>query len=317
MLICYAPQSTGKPILKVDFVDFGFIQKCDNFFVNLLSKYYTVVIADKPDVLFYSDTGNSHLHRLYPCKKIFWTGESTTPNFNICDYALTPRQIEHPRHCRLPYYVVGCECNAEDLIKKPGEAEEILHQNRHGCGVVISNVGKRARYRTAFFHQLSQYLAVYSGGRGLNNIGGPIPPGGQNKHIFLKKYRFNQCFENKSLPGYTTEKITEAMWARCIPIYWGDPQIALEFNEKSFINVRNFSSAAECFAKIVEIEQNDSKYFAMLNEPYFIDNKPNEFFDEQRYADFLHNAIEEDRIPICKKKRLFQVGRWRLAKRMH
>ena len=318
MLICYLPKlKEEKPILKIDFVDFGFIDKCDNFFVTLLSKYYTVMISDRPDLLFYSDTGNSQLYKLYNCKKIFWTGESSEPDFNVCDYAITPRKIDNPRHCRLPYYVVGCECNAEDLIKKPGEAEEILRGNRHGCGVVISNVGRRARYRRTFFHELSKHISVSSGGRGLNNIGAPIPQGGQSKHSFLKNYRFNQCFENKSLPGYTTEKIAEAMWARCIPIYWGDPNIALEFNTKSFINVLGSSNEEECFARIVEIEKDDDAYFSMLKEPYFIDNKPNEFFNEDRYANFLRQAVEEDITPRCKQSENFRFGRWRLAKRMN
>jgi len=317
MLICYLPQNTGKPLLKVDFVDFGFINKCNNFFVDLLSMNYSVMIADKPDLLFYSDTGNSELHRLYNCKKIFWTGESTEPDFSVCDYSLAPLEIDNPRHCRLPYYVVGCGCNAENLIKAPGEAEAILRQNRHGCSAVISNIGKRAQYRTSFFKKLHRHISVYSGGRGLNNIGGPIPPGGYSKHEFLCKYRFNLSFENRCVPGYTTEKIVEAMWARSIPLYWGEPNIGREFNKKSFINVQDFSSEEECFRRIVEIETDDSAYLEMLSEPFFHDNKPNDFFDLKRYADFLHHAVEENITPKCRSRKLMIFGRWRLAKRMH
>jgi hypothetical protein len=317
MLICYPPKDEGKPVLKVDFVDFGFINKCNNFFVDLLSRHYTVVISDRPDILIYSDTGNSHLHRLYNCKRIFWTGESTEPDFNVCDYALTPRTISNPRHCRLPYYVIGCECDADDLIKKPGEAELILSQNRHGCGVVVSNMGKRAQYRTEFFHTLGKHISVFSGGRSWNNIGGPIAPGGNSKHEFLRKYRFNQCFENKSLPGYTTEKIVEAMWARCIPIYWGEPDIGHEFNPKSFVNLHDFPDEDSCLQHILEIENNNDLYLSILREPYFFDNLPNIYYDMNRYSDFLCHAVEEDMTPASKPSKLFFSNRWRLAKRMH
>jgi hypothetical protein len=317
MLLCYNPPDEGKPVLKVDFVDFGFIDKCNNFFVNLLSRVYTVVICDKPDVVFYSDTGGSHLHRLYHCKRIFWTGESTEPDFTVCDYAMTPRQIDHPRHCRLPYYVVGCECNAEDIIKQPGEAEAVLAQNRHGCSVVISNAGRRAQYRKDFFLKLRERIPVHSGGRSFNNIGGPLPPGGKPKHEFLSRTRFNLCFENKSLPGYVTEKLVEAMWARCIPIYWGDPGIVAEFNPDSFINVHAFESEAACLDRIEEIERNDDAYLKMLQAPFFHGNKINDFYDLNRYVAFLRQVVEADITPNARRKQGIRLGRWKLAKRMH
>jgi alpha(1,3/1,4) fucosyltransferase len=317
MLICYNPPDQGKPVLKVDFVDFGFIDKCNNFFVNLLSQIYTVVICDKPDVLFYSDTGGSHLHRLYHCKRIFWTGESTEPDFTVCDYAMTPRQIDHPRHCRLPYYVVGCECDASDIVKRPGEAEQILSENRHGCGVVISNIGKRAQYRKDFFYKLQERIPVFSGGRSMNNVGAPLAPGGNSKHAFLRRYRFNLCFENKSLPGYVTEKIVEAMWARCIPIYWGDPAIAEEFNPDSFVNVHAYNNETACLNHIEELETNDHAYFNMLSAPFFHGNEINTYYDDNRYINFLRSAIEENITPNAKRSKLISTGRWKLAKRMH
>jgi len=315
MLLCQSPGESGKPVLKVDFVDFGFIDKANNFFVDLLQRHFTVAISDRPDLLFYSDTAGSHLHRLYSCKKVFWTGESTLPDFNVCDFAMTPRKIDDPRHCRLPFYVVGTECNAIDLIKAPDDAEQVLRQTRHGCGVVISNTGKKASYRNQFFHKLSNRIEVHSGGRGFNNIGGPIPSGGVAKHDFLRRFRFNMCFENLSFPGYATEKLVEAMWARCIPIYWGDPEIDVQFNPQSFINVSDFATEEAAMDRICEIENDDQSYLAMLKEPFFPDNQPNEFFDLDRYARFLRSAVESESCPVSGGRRFF--GRWRVAKAMH
>jgi len=315
MLLCYPPKNESRPVLKVDFVDFGFIDKARNFFTDLLGAHYQVVVSDKPDLLFYSDTAGSHLHRLYSCKKVFWTGESTLPDFNVCDFAMTPRKIDDPRHCRLPFYVVGTECDAMDLIKGPDDAEQVFRQARHGCGVVISNTGKKASCRNQFFHKLAKRIEVHSGGRGFNNIGGPIPSGGAAKHDFLRRFRFNMCFENLSLPGYATEKLVEAMWARCIPIYWGDPEIADQFNPRSFINVSDFATEEAAIDRICEIENNDQLYLAMLKEPFFHGNRPNEFFDLDRYARFLRAAVESDMRPVSGGRTFF--GRWRLAKGMH
>jgi len=167
MLICYPDhiQDTSKPNISVDFVDFGFINKRDNFFTRILSQRFNVSITDNPDLLFYSDTGGSHLHKLYTCKKIFWTGESTLPNFKYCDGALTPQHTNNPYHLRLPYYVIGTECDKEDLVKRNGEASQTIMEQRKGCSFVASNAGRKAKHRTNFFNKLSKHIDVYSGGK--------------------------------------------------------------------------------------------------------------------------------------------------------
>ena len=192
-----------------------------------------------------------------------------------------------------------------------------MAESRKGCAVVISNSGKKAQYRNIFLRSLQKHIHVASGGRSFNNIGGILPPGGPAKQSFIKKYKFNMCFEKKSLPGYVTEKITEAMMARCIPIYWGDPDIVKEFNPKSFINVHEFSSEEKCFKRILEIENDNEAYKEMLSEPYFFNNQPNEWYQEKKYADFLKYCIESSVPNVGSRQRWYQLGRWKLAKRMH
>ena len=42
------------------------------------------------------------------------------------------------------------------------------------------------------------------------------------KDRFVERYAFNVCPENSLGKGYVTEKVFEAVWAGCIPVYWGD-----------------------------------------------------------------------------------------------
>src|SRR3989442_12361365 len=90
-----------------------------------------------------------------------------------------------------------------------------------------------AHKRNAFFHRLSRYKKVDAGGRAFNNIGYRVPGGPWGKIEFLKRDKFNIAFENASLPGYTTEKIVEAMAARDPPLYRGNPPIHREFNPRN------------------------------------------------------------------------------------
>jgi hypothetical protein len=42
-----------------------------------------------------------------------------------------------------------------------------------------------------------------------------------DKRSFLRLFKFNICPENISGQGYTTEKLFDAIWSGCIPIYFG------------------------------------------------------------------------------------------------
>jgi hypothetical protein len=303
-----------KPKIKLDFTDFGGLNKLNNWFVKILSRDFEVEISDKPDLLIFQESG--HLNRLYTCKKLFWTGESIFPDWDKTDYAMTCHYIDNPRHLRFPYYVWGSEASTQDLTKQIGEAEQIGRQQRNFCATVISNGNnKRAGERVNFFKKLNAAQQIASGGRFMNNVG-DIGLGGQAKHRFISQYKFNLCFENKSLPGYTTEKLTEAMWARCIPIYWGNERVGEEFNKKSMLCRNDYPDDESFIERILEVDANEALYREILSEPYFIDNEPNIYFSEDRLLNFFHQILDDEKKPVSQEKKIWHLGRWALAKKM-
>jgi hypothetical protein len=62
-----------------------------------------------------------------------------------------------------------------------------------------------------------------------------------SKIEILKQYAFNLCPENSLYPGYYTEKVPEAFLGKCLPLAWADNNINQDFNEKSFVNLLNYS----------------------------------------------------------------------------
>lgn len=265
--------------IKINFSDFwqGF-DKTNNYFYNLLIKEFDVEISNNPDYLFFSIFGSSHQN--YKCKKIFYTGENIAPPLGYCDYSFSFDNLEDDRNYRLPHYLLYD--GYYDLVNKKVD-ESLL--NRKFCSFVVSN--GNCIERNNFFHKLSKYKKVDSGGRYLNNIGLPVI----DKRKFQSEYKFAITFENNTYrPGfewYITEKAFEAMCVNSIPIYRGGSKINEDFNSKSFINYHDFVSEEDMIEYIIELDRNDDRYMEMLSKPWFINNEVPNNNKEESIINFL------------------------------
>ena len=258
--------------IKIDFVDFhGRFNKENNDFTNILRERYEVEISEKPDYVFCSSFGRHYLN--YDCIRIFFTGECITPDFNHFDYAMAFDRMEYDdRYLRLPLYRVFQYRKFYDSIFQPLGNLVGNEKRTEFCSFVYSNCFADD-IRTKFYHLLSSYKHVNSGGRYLNNVGGPVV----DKFEFQKRHKFSVAIENGSYPGYSTEKIVEAFAAGTIPIYIGDCNISDDFNEKCFINGHNYATLEEIVERVKEIDSNDELYQQMLAEiPAKVDNRDNE-----------------------------------------
>ena len=124
---------------------------------------------------------------------------------------------------------------------------------------------------------------------------------------FIKDYKFVISFENSSHEGYTTEKILEPLLANCIPIYWGDPKVNLDFNKNRFLNYTDFRNEKEFINKILEVDNDDLKAFEILRVKCFTnENKSIEEF-VQILSEFLLSSIGERNLIIPKSTIQFYV----------
>jgi hypothetical protein len=305
-----------KPVLKLDFTDFGCINKNENHFTQLLQRDFTIEINDRPDLLIFRE--GSHLHRLYNCKKLFWTDESVSPDWAHADYGLTCHYIDSPRHLRLPHYPLwGTGARAENLLRDTNEdLDALVARKTQFCSAVISNANtRRTPERIKFFQKLNARKPLASGGRFMNTIGGPLPMGTGPKHAFNHPFKFHLCYENKELPGYTTEKLADAMWARCVPIYWGNPRVGEEFNTNSMLCRYDYPDDETFIEKILEVDRDEAQYRALLAQPYFHGNTPNRYYSEDRVLEFFHRIADDRTPPLSARRRFWHFGRWRLVKK--
>jgi hypothetical protein len=99
-----------------------------------------------------------------------------------------------------------------------------------------------------------------------------------------RRYKFAICFENRSCPGYVTEKAISAMLARSICVYWGCPNTMRQwFNPKSYISVHDFTSFEKCIEHIMYVDQHDEAYIDMQTQPLFINNRIPETWGNEHF----------------------------------
>lgn len=251
--------------IRIKFCDFWkYFNPENNYFYHLLSKKYDLKLSEDPEIVIYSSYGTEYLN--YDCHRIFYTAENLRPDFSGCDFAITFDYIDNPRHLRLPLYLLYIDQYSNSLKKllerkTCDEALSIWRSKKKFCCMVVSN--PKSKTRINFFKKLSEYKSVDSGGLVLNNIGSPV----KDKMSFIKDYRFVFAFENSAFPGYTTEKILQPFLVDSIPLYWGNPLIANDFNISSFLRLDNLKTQDSLIKKIIALEKDEKKAAKMLMEP--------------------------------------------------
>ena len=256
--------------IKVRFMDYwsGFDPSGDSYLIKqMLDRHFNVDVCEDADYVFFSAKGESHWSVPDRCVKIFHTGENVTPDFNACDYAIGFDRMDFgDRYIRFPLYLFYDRSLLDRMLTKHEipQTWNLAEEKPDFCSFVVSN--PLNPYRNEAFRKLSDYRKVDSGGRYLNNVGGPVA----DKFAFESRHKFSLCFENGSHPGYTTEKLVEALAARTVPIYWGDPDVGKVFNTHAFVNVSDYDSLDAALRRVQELDRDDDLYLSVLKEPAFL-----------------------------------------------
>ncbi|AHA88720.1 Alpha (1,3)-fucosyltransferase [Helicobacter pylori BM012A] len=295
----------------------------------ILSQRYKITLHQNPkkhaDIVFGNPLGSARKILSYQnAKRVFYTGENEVPNFNLFDYAIGFDELDfNNRYLRMPLYYDRLHHKAESVndttapyklkdnslyaLKKPSHKFKENHPNlcalinneidplkRGFASFVASNAN--APIRNAFYDALNSIEPVTGGGSVRNTLGYKV----KNKSEFLSQYKFNLCFENSQGYGYVTEKIIDAYFSHTIPIYWGSPSVAKDFNPKSFVNVHDFNNFDEAIDYVRYLHTHPNAYLDMLYENPLntIDGKAYFYQDLsfKKILDFFKTILENDTI---------------------
>ncbi len=295
----------------------------------ILKQRYKIILHSNPnepsDLVFSNPLEQARKILSYQnTKRVFYTGENEAPNFNLFDYAIGFDELDfNNRYLRMPLYYASLHYKAllvndttspyklqpDSLyaLKKPSHKFKENHPNlcavvnnesdplkRGFASFVASN--PNAPKRNAFYDALNSIEPVTGGGSVRNTLGYKV----KNKNEFLSQYKFNLCFENSQGYGYVTEKILDAYFSHTIPIYWGSPSVAKDFNPKSFVNVHDFKNFDEAIDYIKYLHTHQNAYLDMLYEnPLNSVNGKAGFYQDlsfEKILDFFKTILENDTI---------------------
>ncbi len=258
----------------------------NNELINTVSMKYNVVIDyEDPQYVFCSVFGTPYEYLKYKGIRIYYSGETTTPDFNLVDYGISyNRDLKYEdRFFReLPFFG----------RKVGGKKIKSISEKTDFCNFVYGHE-RVDQLRRGFFEALSKYKRVDSLGSLLNNMPDGFYVTRMNKIAQTRKYKFSIAFESVDMSGFISEKISDAFDAGTIPIYMGDPHVSEIFNKEAYIDVHDYVDFDEVIEKIKELDNDDEKYLDMVNQPVF-----NPSFDNmsklQEMQRFILNIFDQD-----------------------
>ncbi len=264
--------------LKVAFVGFGEIPSSSSVkLMDYVLNTFGLIPSDTPDIVFVREDFYSireAITRYSPnTTRVLFAGEMQGANFDLFDYVIgweigdfAGRYVRmHP--ALREWRTLQVAENFSPVIPT---------DQRNFCDFIFSN-GKHFGPRDEFFRTLNRMRGVDSLGPHLRNTESqvelkPFGPGWEIEKIEMQsRYKFSISIENGIYEGYTTEKIITSVIAGSIPIYWGNPQVALDFNPERLINLDQFESLDDAAEYVFELSEDETELNRIRSLPLMTD----------------------------------------------
>lgn len=133
----------------------------------------------------------------------------------------------------------------------------------------------------------------------------------QDKFKTLENYKFSLCFEPVIFGGFVSEKIIDSLFAGCVPVYYGAPDVTGYIPKNCFIDFRDFSARGgsqpkadaprehalggknykelDAYLKGID-EKTYNKYINNINN--FISSPRYALFGQERFSEEIINILE-------------------------
>jgi hypothetical protein len=112
----------------------------------------------------------------------------------------------------------------------------------------------------------------------------------RSKFDVLREFRFCLCPENSIYPGYHTEKVVDAWYGGCVPLYSGDRLLDRDFNQTAIINYQDDLDMGRFVERVRALEADPAAYEKVRSQP-LLTQRPS----LEPLIAFLRNAVGQIR----------------------
>lgn len=268
--------------LDTPIVQYNFWQVAadDSWFARFMR--HRGILTDKK-LSLYSVFGDRNLIK-YDTRdvKLFVTGENVHfGDFKIfSDNMLADKEIDlsmgfdyfdDERYIRFPLWLrtqFAPEMSEKDIIQRVQDLRYPTIGERKKFACLISRYDWGGT-RSAIYEKLQHIDTIHCPSKVIHNDDSLISEFNDDKNAYMQQFCFNICPENSNAYGYVTEKIFDAIYAGCIPIYWGsynEPEKDI-LNQDAIILWDKEGRNENTIKKIEELYGNQQQIQDFLQQP--------------------------------------------------
>ncbi|MEO5367545.1 MAG: glycosyltransferase family 10 [Magnetococcus sp. WYHC-3] len=185
-----------------------------------------------------------------------------------------------------------------------------IHRNRWGY-MPQSAFALRARLFAFFDSHCPEEFDLYGGGwnapavfyqkwfgfHHFQTYRGGFPYTFEAKIPVMGKYRFALCIENNpNEPGYISEKMLDCLCARCVPVYYGTPDVRERIPEDCFIDFRKFRSLDELLRFLRAMDADRHRAYIEAADR-FLQSEQAQFFTNEHLRQTVYAALYAEDFP--------------------
>ena len=115
----------------------------------------------------------------------------------------------------------------------------------------------------------------------------------KSKNEILSNYKFCLTIENMSDSSFITEKIFNAIYAGCVPIYFGAINVSQDIPPECFINLREFDNWSQLCNFLINFSVDDYEKFLISRDKFLKSNKYKSFTSKS-FSRILTSTISKE-----------------------
>jgi hypothetical protein len=120
----------------------------------------------------------------------------------------------------------------------------------------------------------------------------------------MPHYKFAICYENtRAVHGYITEKIFDCFVNRCVPVYWGAPNIDNYVPKQCYIDRRTFATNDQLYAFLTKMTEAAYNKYQQAITSFLATEKARKFSSDNFVEAIIRHVSEPKKVIGCQSCR--------------